>query len=137
MIISIFLVILICAFCSLFLGLWNGTHGLRDETEGRGVGKTERDKKHTIGLTFSLLLIAATLFAMTALWSMDLERQHCENQVTDSVMCVNGQACEETTYTNIISCETTHHKLQGMAEILSIFAFFSVIMMFIFVLKGI
>ena len=119
MIINIFLVVLISAFCFLLAGLYNGTHGLRDETEGNGLGKTERDKKHTIGLTFCLLVVAAILFGMTAMWAMDLEQQHCENQVTNTIMCVDQQACEDTTYTNVITCETTYYRLQGLASVLS------------------
>ncbi len=67
MLLGMFITIIVLGFFFLVLGLVSGF------------------TKKKLGLTISLLVLSASLFAVIGLESFNIEEQHCENQVSSAM----------------------------------------------------
>lgn len=129
MLISIYIALILLAFVFLGLGLYNGAYGSKLAVESKsGQGIVYHSK---LIITISFLLIAALCFMAAALNSLAVTVDHCENQITQTVVSGNT-----TTYTNQISCETVRHPNEMLGALWGGLFIFTVAMLFVYVFKG-
>jgi len=87
--------------------------------------------KQKLGVTVSLLLLSTIIFSVLGLQSFNIEREYCENQVTQSL--INGST---TNYANQISCTTQQHVDEGLGILFGSMIFLTVAFMLLFILSG-
>lgn len=121
-----YLVLIVLGFFFLALGIYSGSYGqklaYRDNTF------VQTDTK--LGATIYLLLLSTIIFIVATLNSFSIESEHCENQVTQTVLVENT-----TTYTNQISCIIQRHSYEDVAYLLEGLMLFNVILGIVYIVN--
>lgn len=125
MLITNFILLAVLAFACLLAGLLLFSVFSFSALE-KGVDKSDGTMQK-LGVPIILMFLAVILFSVLGTTAMNMETQHCENQVTKEI--VDGNT---TTLTNEIACSTMQTSNPALAYTFGGFAVFGAVLIFVY-----